>query len=80
MNKKTYITTRKANGDTRTVALIGAEYDQIQVDLAPKQDPMAVVSEHIAPSLGIAQRERADGKKQTGTFDKAGLITWGAWS
>ena len=80
MNKNTYIITKKANGDIRTVDLIGVEYDQLQKDLAPTQNPLEIVGEHIARSLGIAERERADGKKQTGTFNNDGSVTWGAWS
>ena len=80
MNKQDYILQRKANGDTRTVDELTKEYNRLQAEMQPKQKPTDIVSEHIAPQLKIAERERADGLKQTGVFNTDGSLTWGDWT
>lgn len=79
MNKQNYILTKKANGDTRTVAVIGGEFDKLIKDMAPKPKATDIVGEHIVPQLNIAEQTRADGKQRTGVFKDDGTIKWGTW-
>lgn len=80
MNKQDFILQKKTNGDARSVADIGVEFDALMAEMQPKQKTTGIVYEHIALSLGIAEQERVDGKRRTGMFDINGNVVWGDWS
>lgn len=53
MNRDNYILTRKANGDARTVADIGAEFDALAAELAPPPPDPRVLAAAIARSDAV---------------------------
>ena len=70
-----YIVSLRANGDGRTPALIGQEYDRIFLQNAPVLDDGDVIMEHIAPQQGIYRREYANGDIDVGSVVD-GDIVW----
>ena len=53
INRENYILTRKANGDARTVAEIGAEFDALAASLAPPPPDPALLAAAIVRSNAV---------------------------
>ena len=53
MNRTDYILTRKANGDARTVADIGAEFDALSASLAPPPPDQAALTAAVERSNAV---------------------------